>query len=154
MLALCAAACLLSTGCPPPDGNGDGNGNGMMGETRTFNATLSGDQEVPPVTTDATGSGTFTVDTGTGMLEFEVTFSGLSGGAIGAHLHNGQPGENAPVSEDMTAPFAGMTSGTVMGTATLDQNQIADMVSGNMYFNIHTPANMGGEIRGQLEEAP
>ncbi len=98
------------------------------------------------ITSMGKGAGTFTLDPATKGLTYTVTFEGLTGPATVAHIHGpAEPGANAgPV-----APLAGTTS-PLTGTATLTDAQIAELNAGKYYVNIHTGANRGGEIRGQI----
>ena len=61
-------------------------------QTMAFAATLTGDQEAPPVTTDGSGTATFSFDPQTNVLSYDITFSGLSGPVTIAHFHNGAVG--------------------------------------------------------------
>jgi hypothetical protein len=80
------------------------------------------------------------------VLTYKVTYSGLTGPATMGHIHGpALPGANAGV----VVPFANPAS-PVSGTATLTAAQIADLTAGKYYANIHTAANPGGEIRGQI----
>jgi CHRD domain len=114
-----------------------------------FSATLSSDQEVPAVVaaTTATGSGEAKL-AGT-TLTISGTFKDLTGAPTMAHLHGpGAAGATGPIIYMLTVPNT--TSGTLTGTLTLTDAQIADLKAGLMYFNIHTTANAKGEIRGQI----
>jgi hypothetical protein len=114
--------------------------------TETFKASLSGAAEVPPVTSTATGNAVVTFDTATKQITYTVTYSGLSGDATAAHIHCGAAaGANAGVA----VPFPS-TKSPISGTATLTDAQAADLEAGKCYVNVHTAANKGGEIRGQL----
>ena len=113
---------------------------------------LSGGAARPdPVVTDGTGSGEFTLQGNT--LSFDVSYSGLSAVAIGAHIHGpATQEETAGVLIDL-GPFNGGgfgTSGTLSGGVVLDNEQKAAILSGLTYVNIHTSAHPGGEIRGQI----
>jgi hypothetical protein len=111
-----------------------------------FKASLSGAQEVPPKTTDGKGDALATLDTKTKVLSYTVTYTGLSGPATAGHIHGpAAAGANAGVA----IPFASAVS-PISGTATLTDAQMADLMAGKMYANVHTAANPGGEIRGQL----
>jgi hypothetical protein len=118
--------------------------------TTTFKADLKGSSEVPPTTSSGTGAATVTLDSATNKITWNVTFSGLTGPATAAHIHGPAPvGKNAgvivflvPKGQPVTSPIA--------GSATLTAAQVADMTSGQYYVNVHTAANPGGEIRGQL----
>jgi len=115
-------------------------------ETLKFDATLKGADEVP--SNDSAGAGTVkaTLDTTTKTFTYVATYAGLTGPALAAHFHGpAAPGANAPP----TVPLTSLTS-PVTGTATLTDAQIADLEAGKWYFNVHTAAHKGGEIRGQL----
>ena len=115
-------------------------------ETVAFSATLSGAAEVPVNVSPATGSLEAMLDKGTNELTWKVTFNGLSGPATMAHFHGpAMPGANAGVA----LPFASAVS-PVEGKATLTAEQVADLMAGKWYANVHTAAHPGGEIRGQL----
>jgi hypothetical protein len=115
-------------------------------EMVNFKASMSGAQEVPAKTTDGKGDALATLDTKTKMLSYTVTYTGLSGPATAGHIHGpAAAGANAGVA----IPFASAVS-PISGTATLTDAQIADLMAGKMYANVHTAANPGGEIRGQL----
>jgi hypothetical protein len=115
------------------------------GGTR-FGATLSGAAEVPANTGTGSGSLDATLDKSTNMLRWTVTYSGLSGPATMAHFHGpAMPGANAGVA--LPIPNA---ASPAQGQATLTEPQIADLMAGKWYVNVHTAANPGGEIRGQV----
>ncbi len=110
-------------------------------------ATLNGAAEVPPVTTAGKGTAEVDFDPATKKLSWKVTHSGLSGPATAAHFHGpADPSKNAGVAGAI--PNAG--SSPAEGSATLTDAQAADLVAGKYYVNIHTAANPGGEIRGQV----
>jgi hypothetical protein len=101
---------------------------------------------VTGVTSNGKGSGDFSYDPLTHTLTYKITYEGLSGPAIAAHIHGpAAPGANAGVA----VPFASPAS-PISGTATLTDAQAADLDAGNYYVNVHTAANKGGEIRGQI----
>ena len=110
-------------------------------------ATLSGKSEVPPNTSAGTGTAELDYDAASKKLNWKVTYSGLSGPATAAHFHGpAEAGKNAGVA--VAIPNAGTSP--VSGSATLTDAQAADLVAGKYYINIHTAANPGGEIRGQV----
>lgn len=120
-----------------------------MGATKAANyaATMDGAMEVPPKTTAGKGDVTATFDPATKVLSYTVTFSGLSGPATAGHFHGpAASGANAGVVVPFTAPIVS----PIKGTATLTDAQITDFTAGKWYANIHTAANPGGEIRGQM----
>lgn len=121
----------------------------------TFSASLSGAAERPTsVTTSGSGSGIFALEGD--KLHFAVSYSGLSGAASAAHIHGpALASEPAGVLINL-APFNGGgfgASGTLSGTVTLTAEQKVALLAGKTYVNIHTGANPGGEIRGQIANA-
>jgi hypothetical protein len=110
-------------------------------------ATLDGKSEVPPTTTAGKGTADIDYDPATKKLSWKVTYSGLSGPATAAHFHGpAEAGKNAGVA--VAIPNA--TSSPAEGSATLTDAQAADRTAGKYYVNVHTAANPGGEIRGQV----
>ena len=124
-----------------------------------FDATLSGDQEDPPVETDATG--TFSMTLEDGVLPYSLAAQNIVD-VTAVHLHvdpddglgpavafpfavNGE-GEGGPLADgtltaaDLIGPLAGQTIADL----------VAIMEAGNAYVNVHTKANPGGEIRGPI----
>ena len=115
-------------------------------ETITLKADLKGANEVPPNTSPASGKAVATLDTDSKVLSYSVTYADLSGPALGAHFHGPtDSGKNAGI----VLPFKTVQS-PIEGTATLTENQAADLLAGKWYANIHTSANPGGELRGQM----
>jgi hypothetical protein len=115
-------------------------------ETLHFKTGLRGADEVPANDTTGKGEVRATLDTNTKLFTYKVTYSGLTGEAMAAHFHGpAAPGVNAPpiiTISSLASPIA--------GSATLTDAQIADLEGGKWYFNVHTMAHKGGEIRGQL----
>jgi hypothetical protein len=110
-------------------------------------ATLDGKSEVPATTSSGTGTADLDFDPASKKLSWKVTYSGLSGPATAAHFHGpAEAGKNAGVA--VAIPNA--ASSPVEGSATLTDAQAADLAAGKYYINIHTAANPGGEIRGQV----
>jgi hypothetical protein len=117
-----------------------------MAAMMTFKANLSGKTEVPPNTTAGSGTVTATYDSDSKKLSWKGTYSGLTGPATAAHFHGpAAAGKNAGV----MVPIAPATS-PLEGSATLNDAQAKALMDGDMYVNVHTAANKGGEIRGQL----
>lgn len=118
-------------------------------------ASLDGDQEVPPVVTDGTGSATIDFDNSTSELSWSIEFSGLSGPATAAHFHGpAAAGVNADVRVNI-GDVSGLES-PMEGAEELTSEQAEWLLDGELYINIHTATNPGGEIRGQVscESAP
>ena len=110
-------------------------------------ATLDGKSEVPANASAGTGTADIDYDPASKKLSWKVTYSGLSGPATAAHFHGpAEAGKNGGVA--VAIPNA--TSSPVEGSATLTDAQAADLTGGKYYVNIHTAANPGGEIRGQV----
>jgi hypothetical protein len=112
-----------------------------------FKATLDGKSEVPPNTSAATGTAEMDYDAASKKLTWKVTYSGLSGPATAAHFHG--PAE-ASKNAGVQVPIPNAGASPVEGSATLTDAQAADLTGGKLYVNIHTAANPGGEIRGQV----
>ena len=110
-------------------------------------ATLDGKSEVPATTSSGKGTADIDYDATSKKLSWKLTYSGLSGPATAAHFHGpAEPGKNAGVA--VAIPNA--TSSPAEGSATLTDAQAADLLAGKYYVNVHTAANPGGEIRGQV----
>jgi hypothetical protein len=110
-------------------------------------ATLDSKSQVPPNTSAGKGTAEIDYDAASKKLSWKVTYSGLSGPATAAHFHGpAEAGKNAGVA----VPIANPGTSPVEGSATLTDAQAADLVAGKYYVNIHTAANPGGEIRGQV----
>jgi CHRD domain-containing protein len=121
-----------------------------MAATMSFKVNLNGAQQVPPVQTGATGTADLTYDPGTRMLTWNVTYSGLSGPATMAHVHGpAAQGKNGPPVIWLSEKGAAVGN-PIKGEATLTPEQAQQMMAGDWYINVHTQANPGGEIRGQV----
>ncbi|MGH8685110.1 MAG: CHRD domain-containing protein [Nitrosospira sp.] len=108
---------------------------------------LNGDQEVPPVQTSATGTGTIKVEDDK-SVKGSITTSGIK--ATGAHIHEGALGKNGP--DIITLKKTSDNEWSVPSGATLTDAQYDAYKAGNLYVNIHSDAHKGGEIRGQLKK--
>jgi hypothetical protein len=106
--------------------------------------TLTGDQEVPPVKSVGTGTGTIIIGADR-SVSGSVTTTGIDGTA--AHIHEAATGNSGSVIIPLTKN--GDTYTVPAGTKFTDV-QFESFKSGNLYVNVHTVANPGGEIRGQL----
>jgi hypothetical protein len=130
LLALLTVAAVAQTPSPPPSGS---------------NVVLNGKQEVPPVTTDASGSGTITVLMDR-SVSGSVTTAGIAPSA--AHIHLAGPGQNGPVIVPLNK--TGDNVWSVPPSIRLNDVQYEAYKLGNLYVNVHSAANPGGEIRGQI----
>lgn len=128
-----------------------------------FKAELSGANEVPPVESDASGEAKFETDGST--LAYELEFEDATDmlAEAGAHIHCGSADENGPVVVFLAGVIPGGVDGDAEVKATLsDANIVNDacgatiselvdsMRAGEAYVNVHSAANPGGEIRGQI----
>jgi hypothetical protein len=124
-----------------------------------FEAVLDTAQEVPaPIGTNpgAGGTGEFVLEDD-GTVEAAVTYQGLTGAPVAAHIHQGAPGVPGDIVTGFGASLAGLgAAGTIAGTGddALSEAEQQALFAGGMYFNIHTLANTGGEVRGQIRLKP
>ena len=118
---------------------------GCASMSDTGGVKLSGAQEVPAVTTTASGSSAIMVAADK-SVSGSVKTSGIDGKA--AHIHQGALGANGPVVVPLTKTADGMWS--VPAGTTLTDAQYAAYQAGGMYVNVHSATNPGGEIRAQL----
>lgn len=116
-----------------------------MGGNKPLEVRLSGAQEVPPVTTSATGTGTIRVADDK-SVNATIRTQGLVG--VAAHIHEGATGANGPVIVPMDK--TGENDWSTKPGAKLTDAQYEAYKAGRLYFNVHTAANKGGEIRGQI----
>jgi hypothetical protein len=167
---LLTASLIGTTGCPGGAGglgglygdNGgdandddDGGNGGGDGAEHTFTAELTGDQEVPPVATNATGSGTFVLNAEGTELSFDVSITaGLSGPVTVAHFHESPVGVSGGVVFEITAFVEQNPDGTVSasGLWELGSGDVEALLAGDIYVNFHTDLHPAGEVRGQLIE--
>lgn len=123
---------------------------GALAQDRTvqFHSTLDGKNEVPQNQTQASGKLTATLDRSTGFLTYDITYEGLSGPPTAMHFHGpADPGQNAGVLVRIAPPLASPIHGA---TPKLSDQQIQQLLNNKWYLNVHTQANPGGEIRGQV----
>lgn len=139
-------------------------------QTVILTAVVNGAQEVPAVTTPASGTATLTIDVATRAFSLDLAFGTLTAPVTVAHIHRAPAGVNGPViigldgiplsggrpSWNLIAP--GITSfnsaGPVNAPFLFPATELANLLAGNTYINIHSSAFPGGEIRGQLIPTP
>ena len=107
---------------------------------------LSGSQEIPPVTTSGSGTGTISVAADK-SVRGSVTITGMS--PTVAHIHEAPAGANGPIIIPLTKTADDVWS--VPEGAKLTDAQFESYKAGNLYYNVHSAANKGGEIRGQIK---
>ena len=116
--------------------------------TIQLKADLKASSEVPPKDSAGMGTMTGTLNTETNEFTYHIEFSGLTGPAVAAHFH-GPAAEGAHAKPQLPIKGSPVTS-PIDGKATLTAEQAKDLLDGKWYFNLHTAANPGGEIRGQI----
>jgi len=117
---------------------------------QSFKVTLTGAQQVPPVQTSATGTADLSYDPATRVVTWSVTYSRLSGPATMAHFHGpAAAGKNGPPVIWLTEKGKPVEN-PIKGEATLTPEQAQQFSAGEWYINVHTQANPGGEVRGQV----
>jgi len=113
---------------------------------QTVQLSLSGAQEVPPVATSASGTGSITIGPDQ-SVSGSVTTAGVDGTM--AHIHLAAAGQNGPVVVPMNKTAEGVW--TIPAGAKLNDAQFQSFKDGHLYVNVHSAAFKGGEIRGQLK---
>ena len=122
-------------------------GSMMASNTTALSAKLSGANEVPANTSAGSGMLDASFDKQTNVLTWTVTYAGLTGPVKAGHFHGpAAAGANAGVA----LGFTGSVDSPIKGSATLTAAQVADVMAGKWYVNLHTAANPGGEVRGQV----
>jgi hypothetical protein len=114
-----------------------------------FKADLKASTEVPPNASKGTGAVTATYDSASKKLSWKGTYKDLTGPATAAHFHGANP-PSPPAANGAVAVPAPAPASPFEGSATLTDEQAAELMAGKWYYNVHTAANKGGEIRGQL----
>lgn len=112
----------------------------------TQEVALSGANEVPPVSTNASGAGTVTV-TSDRNVSAKIRVTGMT--ATAAHIHEAAAGANGPV----IVPFTktGDNQFEAPAGAKMTESQYAAYKAGRTYVNVHSARNPPGEVRAQLK---
>ena len=125
-------------------------GSMMASNATALSAKLSGANEVPANASAGSGMLDASFDKQTNVLTWTVTYAGLTGPVKAGHFHGpAAAGANAGVA----LGFTGSVESPIKGSATLTPAQVADLMAGKWYVNLHTAANPGGEMRGQVMPA-
>lgn len=135
-------------------------------QQRQFIAELSGKNEVPPVTTAATGVAKFQTGADGKTLDYQINVTDINS-VMGAHAHYGRQGQNGPViaglfNANMNSPPTGKVNG-LLAKGTIKSSDLQGILKGHSitelvhlinshlaYVNIHTQQHQNGEIRGQI----
>jgi hypothetical protein len=137
-------ACLLALGASGLIGAAAA---GAPSNSYEVHGALNARAETPaPTGVPAAARGSFIGILDGNKLYWRLSFRGLSGPAIAAHIHLGARG----VAGAVAVPLCGPCQSGIVGTATLTRAQVTALRAGRTYVNVHTPRNGAGEIRAQL----
>lgn len=139
LIAAVAAAAMLASGCGTMEKMG-------WGGKSAAGAAMTGEAEVPPVTTKASGISTIKVAEDR-SVSGSVKVEGMTPTA--AHIHQGASGSNGPVI--ITLSKASERTFNVPADAKLTDAQYGAYKKGNLYVNVHSAAHPGGEVRVQMK---
>ena len=124
---------------------------GLAGSTHSYRASLGSGAEVPKPKAPAGAGGVFTATVtesgSTRTVRWKLTFHGLSGKAMAAHVHKGRAG----VAGAVIVPLCGPCKSGQTGQVKVSKNTADVLESGLAYVNVHTAKNAAGEIRGQVK---
>lgn len=138
----------------------------VMGQATTsrYEARLAGSNEVPAVTSAATGTFTATVDEAAGTIAWTLSVPAITN-ATAAHIHAGAAGANGGIVLNLFAAPTGSPASSINVSGTAKASDLSGTLAGNLpgfitalkagglYANVHTSANPGGEIRAQVTAA-
>jgi hypothetical protein len=127
--------------------NPNGEIRGQIGR-EVFISRMSPAQEVPPPASSASGVGRMVLNPLTRKFTASITVSGTAANA--AHIHAAGPGVNGPIIFPFTETAPGSGVWVAAADATLSDAQLTQLRDGGLYFNAHSTAFPGGEIRGQI----
>jgi len=132
-------------------------------QTMTFTAALHGGNEVPGVLTGAVGTGTATLDLAAKTVTYRIDVYNMPVGTTASHFHVGAPGVAGPVVVNFTVAAGISNDFSISGTASATdliargaqginswEDFLQALMLGNVYMNVHSTNNPGGEIRGQV----
>ena len=136
-------------------------------QTINFTAALHGGNEIPGVVTGSAGTGTVSLNTATNVVTYRIDVYNMPVGTTASHFHVGAAGVAGPVVVNFTVPANISNDYSISGTASAADllpraaqginswdDFIQALVLGNIYMNVHSTANGGGEIRGQVTRVP
>src|SRR4051812_26552460 len=122
-----------------------------------FTGTFSGGAEVPSVTTNGTGTVYVFINPAGTEIKYAVSYTGLSGPLVAAHIHGAAPGVNGPIMLPLpigpSTMFGSLTQANFQATSAASTwaEALTLIRTGKAYVNLHTAAHPGGEVRAQLK---
>ncbi|WP_299019786.1 CHRD domain-containing protein [uncultured Photobacterium sp.] len=134
----------------PANPSGEIRGQVLSQDFILFTFPLNGDQEVPPIDTEASGNGYATFNQMTKELVARIVTTGI-GGIEAVHIHEGESGDNGDVIVELSQSEGDVTAWITPENLVLDEETATTLLDGGHYINVHTLANPEGEIRGQIE---
>lgn len=133
----------------------------VQAATVTLTSTLNGANSVPSNTSTATGTALMSFDSVTNLFDLSINVIGINTTALtNSHIHLGASGVNGGIAFGLGAGTNPAWINTTTGMSisltgqTFPAANVADLLAGNTYLNLHTQTFGGGEIRGQLVAAP
>ena len=136
-------------------------------QNQNFTALLSGANETPGIASGAGGTAPITLNTATRTVTYKVDVYNLPSGATAAHFHSAGPGVSGPVVVNFTVPAGISNDFSISGTASASDlvprgeqgirswdDFIQALTLGQVYVNVHSSVNPGGEVRGQVVPVP
>jgi hypothetical protein len=143
--AMILSAALVFVSCDNDDEDLDANNNNY-----TISGNASGSQEVPAVSTSAAATLNGSYNANTNILNYTINWTGLSNIVTDAHFHGpADAGVNAGAIHSLNLTLNGV-SGTASGSVLIADSTEVHLLSGKIYYNLHTVLNPAGEIRGQV----
>ncbi|MGE3775760.1 MAG: Ig-like domain-containing protein, partial [Pirellulaceae bacterium] len=127
-----------------------------LNDLSLFSIVLNGQQQVPPVTTSASGAGILAFNKLVNEFDLSLDVAGIpSGDLTGSHIHKGSAGVNGDIVIDLGSGSTYTQAGNqqlrrVIDDGILPALNVSDLQLNGLYVNVHTTANSDGEIRGQL----
>lgn len=137
--------------------------NAAFAQQQHLTAKLSGNNEVPPITSKSSGTAAFDLNAAGTQMKYTLNVTNIDK-VIAAHIHQGSSTANGPIVVNLFIPSGptGKVSGKLAQSSInstsligpLKAKQMTDLIklinSGNAYVNVHTSQNPAGEVRGQI----
>lgn len=146
LILMVGALSVFAFSCDDDDDNGP-----ELRDSFAISGNANGDQVVPAVDVDGTGTITGVYNPNTGVLTYTYMWNGLSGAPTSGGFYNGDAGvDGTLVGSAWTFGGTATGTGTASGTMTLTQEQESQLILGDWYYGYNTAAHADGEIRGQI----